>query len=563
MLHVHDSSDRVRLLVTLLLMLFGATGRAYAQSQPAPPDLLREAGAARTEARPVSPVANAVSTNTTPCDKPNGGGHCQPTPADTGPKAGGTDTAAKQTQIVRAPKQMQSLTATLQFSAASFSVPEGGGSAVVTVTRAGSADSAVSVEYRVSGNTASQTSDFTYAAGKLSFASGETSKTFSVLITDDSYVEGTEAAEISLNNVTGDATLGNPSTASLLVFDDAIEPAKNPNSEAKPFVTQHYNDFLDRAPDAPGLTFWTDQINSCGTDQQCHEIKRVNVSAAFYLSIEFQQTGFFVYRMHKAAFGNLPDEPVPVRVQDFLRDTQSAAKEVVVGHSDWQKHLESNQDAFALDFVQRAEFRSRYPAVTSPTAFVNSLDMHTGGLLSSDKKSALIRELSPNPTDARLRASVLTQVVTDPQFTKAEFNRAFVLMQYFGYLRRNPDDAPEANRNFDGYNFWLNKLDQFNGNFVRADMVKAFINSDEYRRRFGPLDGANQRPAVDAGAEQTVTLPNKASLSASVSDDMLPEGRTLILSWNKVSGPDPVSFADTGAAATTATFSEVGTSSCV
>jgi hypothetical protein len=65
-----------------------------------------------------------------------------------------------------------------------------------------------------------------------------------------------------------------------------------------------------------------------------------------------------------------------------------------------------------------------------------------------------------------------------------EFNRAFVLMQYFGYLRRNPNDAPDVN--FDGYNFWLNKLNQFNGDFKAAEMVKAFLTSMEYRQRFGP-----------------------------------------------------------------------------
>jgi hypothetical protein len=59
-------------------------------------------------------------------------------------------------------------------------------------------------------------------------------------------------------------------------------------------------------------------------------------------------------------------------------------------------------------------------------------------------------------------------------------------MQYFGYLRRNPFDPPEPTLNFDGYNFWLNKLNQFNGNFIQAEMVKAFIISGEYRQRFGP-----------------------------------------------------------------------------
>ena len=45
-------------------------------------------------------------------------------------------------------------------------------------------------------------------------------------------------------------------------------------------------------------------------------------------------------------------------------------------------------------------------------------------------------------------------------------------MQYFGYLRRNPNDPPEPGLNFEGYNFWLNKLNQFNGDYIGADMVK-------------------------------------------------------------------------------------------
>ncbi|MET0647309.1 MAG: DUF4214 domain-containing protein, partial [Pyrinomonadaceae bacterium] len=72
----------------------------------------------------------------------------------------------------------------------------------------------------------------------------------------------------------------------------------------------------------------------------------------------------------------------------------------------------------------------------------------------------------------------------DAEFRQREFNRAFVLMQYFGYLRRAPNESPDSN--FDGYNFWLSKLNQFNGDFVRAEMVKAFILSNEYQQRFGP-----------------------------------------------------------------------------
>ncbi len=80
------------------------------------------------------------------------------------------------------------------------------------------------------------------------------------------------------------------------------------------------------------------------------------------------------------------------------------------------------------------------------------------------------------------RASVLRKVAENAELDRREKNRAFVLMQYFGYLRRDPDAAPDANNS--GYRFWLSKLDEFHGDYVRAEMVKAFITSTEYRRRF-------------------------------------------------------------------------------
>jgi hypothetical protein len=75
-------------------------------------------------------------------------------------------------------------------------------------------------------------------------------------------------------------------------------------------------------------------------------------------------------------------------------------------------------------------------------------------------------------------------VAENGTFSQQEGNRAFVLMQYFGYMRRNPNNAPDSD--YSGYDFWLTKLNQFNGNFVNAEMVKAFIVSGEYRQRFGP-----------------------------------------------------------------------------
>jgi hypothetical protein len=81
------------------------------------------------------------------------------------------------------------------------------------------------------------------------------------------------------------------------------------------------------------------------------------------------------------------------------------------------------------------------------------------------------------------QAAALRSVAESGPVTAGTRNEAFVLMQYFGYLRRNPDEGPDSD--FGGWRFWLSKLDEFGGDFQRAEMVKAFINSDEYRKRFG------------------------------------------------------------------------------
>jgi len=114
--------------------------------------------------------------------------------------------------------------------------------------------------------------------------------------------------------------------------------------------------------------------------------------------------------------------------------------------------------------------------------FVDALNANTSGSLSQSERDALVGELAGGTKN---RAEVLRAVAEDSDFDAREKSRAFVLMQYFGYLRRNPFDAPELNLDFGGYNFWLAKLNNHGGNFVAAEMVKAFITSGEYRARFG------------------------------------------------------------------------------
>src|SRR5215831_16859819 len=273
------------------------------------------------------------------------------------------------------------------------------------------------------------------------------------------------------------------STVSILLNTSPASCAStNPIDCTDFFIRQHYRDFLNREPDASGLAFWTKDINACGADVQCVEMKRVNDSAAFFLSIEFQQTGYLVYKTYAAAFGPTRiASTVPLTRSEFLPDVQSVAQGVVVLADGWQEQLEANQTAYFNEFVQRPNFVATYPPAMTSAQYVDSLNTNAGGALSSAERDQLVQDLS---SGAKTRAQVLRAVAENEEFTRAHFNRAFVLMQYFGYLRRNPNDAPD--NNFDGYNFWLTKLDQFNGNFIEAEMVKAFIASTEYRQRFGP-----------------------------------------------------------------------------
>jgi hypothetical protein len=277
------------------------------------------------------------------------------------------------------------------------------------------------------------------------------------------------------------AGLNSPGRTALTIVDnDTTPPTTNPldNRDALFFVREHYYDFLNREPDASGFAFWADQITSCGTDQGCIEVKRINVSAAFFLSIEFQETGYLVYRFYNAALdrpNNLP------RYLEFIRDTQAIGLGVVVGAPGWEALVEANKVAYADKFVARTEFTALYPSTLTPTQYVDALYAHALIVPGAAERQAAIDEFN-NPTGARGRA--LRRVVENQTLYAREFNRAFVLAQYFGYLRRNPNDSPDTD--YSGYNFWLTKLNQFGGNFANAEMVKAFIVSGEYRGRFGP-----------------------------------------------------------------------------
>ncbi|MGH9928491.1 MAG: DUF4214 domain-containing protein [Pyrinomonadaceae bacterium] len=268
----------------------------------------------------------------------------------------------------------------------------------------------------------------------------------------------------------------NPSTRSFSQLGETTEAAfgatlltsgfVNPLDTPEYFVRQHYVDFLGREPDEAGFNFWSDQIIECGGDTNCTERRRENVSAAYFLSIEFRQTGGLVDALYRASYGARP------QFAEFLPDTRTVGLGVVVGNPGWEATLQANKEAFVNSFVNRPAFRAAFDNLSNE-AYVDTLISHTGISFSASEREALVSGLA---NGTLTRAEVLRSIAENSRFVSAKFNETFVMMEYLGYLRRDADAG--------GLAFWLNNLNEFCGSFERAEMVKAFIVSGEYRDRF-------------------------------------------------------------------------------
>jgi len=270
------------------------------------------------------------------------------------------------------------------------------------------------------------------------------------------------------------------------------------------FAAQHYIDFLRRFPDAPGWAHWTAEITECSdaakrlpgeTEAKCIDRKRTNTSGAFYLAPEFQNMGSFVVRVYWGTLGkqesaqcpgvpqNLPASCRPLYSQ-YIADMSEINKGIVVNDQLDPNVINANKRAFVDKFITRPEFQAIYGGLDAQH-FVDKLALTTGVPLSAADRNALIAEAATNRssvvfkivdgTNTIAEGHLVFQTTYGEQFFKKEFDTVFVFMEYIGYLRRNPDQ--------DGYNHWLNKLRTF-GNFVDAEMVRAFIVSPEYRSRF-------------------------------------------------------------------------------
>ncbi|HEX8098489.1 MAG TPA: CHRD domain-containing protein, partial [Pyrinomonadaceae bacterium] len=254
----------------------------------------------------------------------------------------------------------------------------------------------------------------------------------------------------------------------------------NPIDEASIFVRQHYLDFLNRAPDAGGLGYWTNEITKCGADAGCISSRRIGVSAAFFIEQEFQQTGFFVYRLRRAALG-----------------TQPSYAQYLVDRSQLASSSEPDKTAYALAFVQRGEFVAKYPTTQTGSEFIDALIATVkanSGVDLAVRRPDLANEYIQSNTLVESRTRVLRKLVEYPEFVQAETNPAFVLAEYFGYLRRDPDPG--------GYAFWLNVLNNKEPNNFRG-MVCSFITSQEYQERFGSTATRANIECADASTTAT------------------------------------------------------------
>jgi len=269
--------------------------------------------------------------------------------------------------------------------------------------------------------------------------------------------------------------LFNPSERSFSLLADKTDtvftaeangPNANPLDSAEFFVRQQYLDFLGREPEQGGLDYWSGQLRDCGADVDCLQRRRVEVSAAFFIEQEFQQTELFIYNLYQGGLGRQPE------YGEYAHDREA----VVAGAK-----LAAAKRAFAEEFVERPTYLQRYPRSLARAEYVDTLLSNlqqTSGVDLSSRRAALLTVSASGGSPDQSRSLVLRSVIEDEVFRQKEYNAAFVLMEYFGYMRRAPDAG--------GYEFWLAVLNGPQLNNYRG-MVCAFITSAEYQQRFSPV----------------------------------------------------------------------------
>jgi hypothetical protein len=246
-----------------------------------------------------------------------------------------------------------------------------------------------------------------------------------------------------------------------------MNESSNPLDTPEYFVRQQYLDILGREPDEDGFNYWSNQILACGADETCKRTQRITIAAAFFIEQEAQQTASFIYGMYAASVGRAPG----------FAEYRSDRGQVIGG-----TNLAAAKRSFSENFVQRPEFVSRYQNAQTSEAFVDALlnSARSSGADLTSERLNLIGIYQSSNVQTQSRASVLRAVADNASLQQSFYNRAFVLTEYFAYLRRDVDQS--------GYDFWVNVLNNGDPNNYRG-MVCSFTTSTEYQKRFGTIVG--------------------------------------------------------------------------
>lgn len=241
----------------------------------------------------------------------------------------------------------------------------------------------------------------------------------------------------------------------------------NPVDDSRFFITQQFSDLTGREPDQATIDKLTAQLAGCGSRADCLRTRRVEISANLLLENELPGTGVFLYGLYSTALGRQP------RYAEFETDRATIATQ--------KSELEATRVALAAAFVERPEFKRRFPATMKPAEFVDSLLaplVQSTGVDLGSERGLLIGLLDDG---ANGRAMVLARLASDQRVVDANYNQALVLFQYFSYLRRNPDEA--------AYNTWVNTLKNkpLRDPEAARSLVCNFLHSTEYQNRFGML----------------------------------------------------------------------------
>jgi hypothetical protein len=357
----------------------------------------------------------------------------------------------------------------------------------VTVTLGTNINTAVTVDYVTSDQAgvtpcqnnnhafASDRCDYATARGTLRFAAGETSKDIQIPIINDAYVEPTQRFILTLSNAQG-GSLGSITAADVLIQDDDTQtPTTNPINGQEFFIKAQYIDFLGRVAEPAGLAFWMNRMSNCPPNNVCD---RTDTAKRFFESDEFKARGYFVFKLYDVTLGRLPlyTEFVPEVAR--LNGFQTVQEQ------------EQNKAAYLADFMNKTGFRNLYGSFVNTngtlvpgqaTAFVDALIARARVTIPAAARTGLINALQ---SGTRSPAQTVEDFILLPEISDVGtryYDRAIITMQYFGFLRRNPDQG--------GFDFWWERLANPSSPFYHnyREIVSNFIQSDEYYFRYSTI----------------------------------------------------------------------------